>query len=189
MLTNIGNIIGTKPYIRVGGNTQDFALYDSSQSKALVGVTPKGSDYPTTVTIGDKYFESYNTWSNTKYCHGFNMALGGSTAKGFQTLVDTVPLACKALSGSKFYAFEYGNEPNLYAPKVRPSSWDVDTYVSQWKNGTDEIVALVKKHCSGMTATFMGPSFSGPDDGFAASDAFSDGFDGNGDVKYFSSHK
>ena len=25
LLKNLGNIIGTKPYIRVGGNTQDFA--------------------------------------------------------------------------------------------------------------------------------------------------------------------
>ncbi|KAJ3485919.1 hypothetical protein NLG97_g6720 [Lecanicillium saksenae] len=26
LLTNIGDIIGSKPYIRVGGNTQDYAL-------------------------------------------------------------------------------------------------------------------------------------------------------------------
>jgi len=33
LLTNIGHLAGTNPYIRVGGNTQDYALYNASLKK------------------------------------------------------------------------------------------------------------------------------------------------------------
>ncbi|KAI7524271.1 hypothetical protein KC317_g21518, partial [Hortaea werneckii] len=29
LLNNLGNLAGTKPYIRVGGNTQDYAIFNS----------------------------------------------------------------------------------------------------------------------------------------------------------------
>lgn len=152
----------------------------------LKGITKDGDDYPTNITIGDAYFESYSTWDNTKFSHGFNLGLGGSTADGWQTLLDTVPLACKALGSGKLYTWEYGNEPNLYAGQIRDDDWGTGDYVDQWKNGTDQIKALLKQHCSGLAANFMAPSYSGADD---AGNAFGDGLDSNGDLKYFSTHK
>src|SRR3954447_8712576 len=63
LLNNLGAFQGTKPYIRVGGNTQDYALYNASLKYALNGtVNPARSpDYPTTIYIGPSYFESYQT--------------------------------------------------------------------------------------------------------------------------------
>lgn len=173
----------------MGGNTQDFALYDSSQSEGLIGIySSDESDYPTTVTIGDAFFESYQTWDGVKFSHGFNMALGGSTAKGWQTLVDTAPLACKALSGGKLYTWEYGNEPDLYSPSVRPDDWDNSDYVDQWQNGTSQIKQQVNQHCGDLSTKFMAPSFAGVGNELDASTVV-DGIDANGALDFFSTHK
>ena len=75
---------GTRPYIRVGGNTQDYALYNSSLKEAINGTynLARSADYPTTIFIGPSYFESYHTWPNTKFSHGFNLGLGGNNTAG-----------------------------------------------------------------------------------------------------------
>jgi len=54
LLNNLGNLTGTKPYIRVGGNTQDFALFNATLGQAQVGiVVPSISpDFPYYLTIG-----------------------------------------------------------------------------------------------------------------------------------------
>lgn len=112
------------------------------------------------------------------------MALGSTTTAGKQTLQDTVPLACKALSGGKLYYWEYGNEPNLYAQQ----NWNVGTYVDEYKQGTSQIIQLVKQHCPGLSLDFMAPSFSGAGTGFDAATAV-DGIDGAVDLAAFSTHK
>jgi len=127
LLNNLGNLTGTKPYIRVGGNTQDYAVFDSAQDQALVGIVDpaKSPDYPTTITIGPAYFESYHTWPGTKYIHGFNLGRNSTTARA--GLIDSVPYACKALQDGRLLYWELGNEPDLYKTSaqgpVRPSNW------------------------------------------------------------------
>jgi hypothetical protein len=198
-LDNIGHIIGHKPYIRVGGNTQDYALYDPSLPYALNGTfDPKRSeDYPTTITIGPSYFEAYNTWKDVKYYHGFNLGLGGNRSSGWQTLLDTVPLACKALSGGKLYVWGYGNEPDLYSTSaqgpVRPSDWSEEAYVSQWHNGTRQIKALIEEHCPELADEdsygYMAPSFAGVGNHLNAAAAWAAGLNDDKNVKLFSTHK
>lgn len=93
--------------------SRDYYLYDANQKEALVGfVNPvRSPDYPTTITIGKSYFESYSTWPNTKFIHG--LGLGKNGTAGRETLLATVPLACKALGNNLAY-WELGNEPDLY---------------------------------------------------------------------------
>lgn len=199
LLTNLGNIIGTKPYIRVGGNTQDYALYNASLPYALNGTFDysRSSDYPTTIFIGPSYFESYNTWPGVKFSHGFNMGLGGNNSAGWQTLLDTVGLACKAIGPDKLYAWEYGNEPDLFSTSsqgpVRPSNWNESTYVSQWLNGTRQIRALLEASCPDMLAngtySYLAPSFAGTSNHLRAPVAWADGLDVDKDIQVFSTHK
>ncbi len=81
------------------------------------------------------------------------MGLGGNSTAGWQTLLDTVSLACKALAGGKLYMLEYGNEPDLFSTSaqgpVRPPGWNESTYVSQYLNGTRKIKELLKQSCLG----------------------------------------
>lgn len=128
LLRNLGAIQGTNPIIRVGGNTQDYATFDADQQEALVGSYNfnRSKDYPTTISIGPAYFDSYNTWPGFRYLHGFNMGKNGSI--GYDTLRGTVPLVCKALAGDKLASWTLGNEPDLFKTSaqgpVRPSWWN-----------------------------------------------------------------
>ncbi|OAA54973.1 glycoside hydrolase family 79 protein [Niveomyces insectorum RCEF 264] len=173
LLANLGDLMGSKPYIRVGGNTQDYALYNASLPWAVNGTfnRSRSADYPTTVAIGPSFFESYRTWAGVRFSHGFNLALAPTPA-GWQTLLATVPLVCQALGpdgGSKngssnssssnssslthhrLYTWEYGNEPDLLSTSAqgptRPPMWNESTYVAQWRNGTRQIWQLVQQHC------------------------------------------
>ncbi|KAK5681570.1 hypothetical protein LTS10_006103 [Elasticomyces elasticus] len=127
LLNNLGKLQGTKPYIRVGGNTQDYAVFNASQDVTEIGIVDpaKSPDYPTTLTIGPSYFESYQTWPGTKFIHGFNLGRNSTVAR--QGLIDSVGYACKALEGGKLLHWELGNEPDLFKTSsqgpVRPANW------------------------------------------------------------------
>lgn len=194
----MGAFQGTKPYIRVGGNTQDYALYNASLSYAINGtVNPARSpDYPTTIYIGPSYFESYHTWDNTKFIHGFNLGLGGNNSVGWQTLLDTVPLACKNLHG-KLLWWEYGNEPDLFSTSsqgpVRPNPWTEEMYVAQWLNGTRAIKKQLLANCPDMVSNntygYLAPSFAGTNNHLKPVKAWEAGLDADEDIKLISSHK
>ena len=179
----------------MGGNTQDYALYNASLPYALEGTfdPARSNDYPTTITIGPSYFESYNTWKDVKFAHGFNLGLGGNRSSGWQTLLDTVPLACKALRGGKLYVWTYGNEPDLYSTSaqgpVRPPDWSESDYVAQWRNGTRAIKALLDEHCPELAYGYMAPSFAGVANRLKAPAAWAAGLKDEKSIKFFSTHK
>ena len=150
------------------------------------------------MTIGPSYFESYSTWEGVKFSHGFNLALGASTESGWQTLLDTVPLACKALEGGKMYYWTYGNEPDLYAISAQGPvrdllSWTEEAYVEQWLNGTRTIKALVEEHCPELTEDgvygFLAPEFTMTTNPLKAPKAWAAGLNEDESVKLFSKHK
>ncbi|KAK0632798.1 hypothetical protein B0T14DRAFT_419604 [Immersiella caudata] len=194
LLQNIADIIGSKPYVRVGGNTQDYALYNASLPFALNGTydIARSPDYPTTIFIGPSYFESYEVWNDVKFSHGLNHGLGGNNSAGWQTLLDTVPLACKALKG-KLYMWQYGNEPDLFSTSthgvVRPPSWNEKVYVEQWQNGTRAIKSLIQDHCPELLGNgFLAPAFAGVGNTLKAPVAWAAGLNSNRDVTLFSTH-
>ncbi|TVY28785.1 Beta-glucuronidase [Lachnellula hyalina] len=198
LLNNLGNFTGTKPYIRVGGNTQDYALYNASLPFSINStiIPSRATDYPTIIFIGPSYFESYNTWPDTKFSHGFNLGLGGNNSEGWQTLLDTVPLACKALGGGKLLWWEYGNEPDLFSTSaqgpVRPPGWNESTYVSQWLNGTRAIKQELQKSCPELTSNesygYLAPSFAGVSNHLKPVTTWQDGLNVDRDIKLISSH-
>ncbi|KAI5920740.1 glycoside hydrolase family 79 protein [Camillea tinctor] len=197
LLNNLGNLTGTKPYIRVGGNTQDFAIYNSDLPVGLSGTynLTRSADYPTTIEIGPSFFESYTTWPDVKFSHGFNLG-GNNDSRRWDTLLQTVPLACAALGKDNLYVWEYGNEPDLFSTNalspVRSLEWNESDYVVEWLNGTRTIKALLQEHCPELvgndTYGYMAPSFAGTDLHLKAPIAWADGLDEDGDIKYFSSH-
>lgn len=196
-MNNIGNISGTKPYIRVGGNTQDYALYNASLTEAVNGTFDynKSVNYPTTVYIGSSYFESFNTWPDTKFTYGFNMGLA-THPLGWASLLETVPVACKALSNGNLLWWEYGNEPDLYkvSPErvLRPKDFNQTTYLQQWRNGTAAIKAALEDACPDLASDdkygYVGPSFAGARD-FNITDVFKQGMNDNGTIKIITHHK
>ncbi|KAI2638368.1 glycoside hydrolase family 79 protein [Xylaria nigripes] len=197
LLENLGHFAGMKPYIRVGGNTQDYAIYNPHLRIALKGTVnvTRSPDYPTTIEIGKAYFESYLTWPNVKFSHGFNLG-GNHDKRQHDTLVQTAAIACKTLGKERLYLWEYGNEPDLYATSsqgpVRPPNYDVADYVAEWLQGTRTIRRVIAETCPGMldkkTYGYYAPSFGGVGNKINSGATWKAGYDRDHTVRYFSSH-
>ncbi|KAL3427446.1 glycoside hydrolase family 79 protein [Phlyctema vagabunda] len=195
LLNNIAEISGTKPFIRVGGNTQDYALYNSSLPVAVEGTYnyTASQNYPTQVTIGPSYFESYNTWPDVKFIHGFNMGLA-NTPVGWESLVQTISLACKALQNGNLLWWEYSNEADLYptspARILRTGDWNYTTFLDEWRNGTSAIKQEINASCPNLTSNasygYVGPSYAYR--GLDPVATFENGLNENGSIKLITMH-
>lgn len=198
LLENLGQLQGVRPYVRVGGNTQDYALYDESLPYAVNGTydLKRSKDYPTTIDIGPSFFESYSTFNNTKFTHGFNLGIGGIKPEGRAALLATVPLACKAIGKANLDMWEYGNEPDLFSISaqgpVRPLTWNAEEYVKEWLNGTRDIRGALEKSCPDMLEGdlygYVAPSNGGVYNPLQAGEQWSEGLNRDGNVKLFSTH-
>jgi len=192
LLANLGAITGSRPIIRVGGNTQDYALYDENLKIAINGtyVPAISQDYPLIIAIGKSYFESYQTWPNTTFIHGFN--LGRNTSAAYDTLVKTAPLACNALKGGKLLHWELGNEPDLFKTSaqgiIRPKTWTEQDYVNEWLNKTQTIGTQVKKSCPEEPYSYIAPSFAGTRNSLDPVKPWHLGLDRDNDISQISSH-
>ncbi|KAI5864771.1 glycoside hydrolase family 79 protein [Durotheca rogersii] len=207
LLANLGAVSGPGgaplPCVRVGGNTQDYALFDPDLAVALNGTydPARSPDYPTTLAVGPSFFESYAAWpAGVRFTHGFN--LGGNhapAARRRDTLLRTAALVCRALGGgggAALHALEYGNEPDLFATSaqgpVRPLTYDEPAYVAEWLNGTRAIRDVFAEHCPDLLRDgelpFVAPSFAGTRNHLRAPQAWAAGLDADRNIKYFSSH-
>lgn len=196
LLNNLGNLQGTKPYIRVGGNTQDYAIFNKSLDVAEVGIVQPSisPDYPTILTIGPKYFESYLTWPDTRYVHGFNLGRNSTVAR--QGLIDSVPYACHALQGGRLLHWELGNEPDLYKTSaqghVRPMNWTEQDYVDEWLHWSGAIRQAMEGPCPDLASnenhTYYAPSFAGETNSLNPIITWEDGLDADKDIADISSH-
>ncbi|KAF2200027.1 hypothetical protein GQ43DRAFT_441953 [Delitschia confertaspora ATCC 74209] len=197
LLNNLKDLQGTKPYIRVGGNTQDYALYDANLTTATRGVyIPSISlDYPRQLWIGPSFFESYNTWPGTKFIHGFNLAINGSTA--ITSTESIVPLACKALSNDNFLYWEMGNEPDLFKTSaqgiMRPKSWNEKDFAREWTGWVERVKKVVWEKCGEEWQDeekfkWIAPSFAGTTNSLDAVKSWQAGLNKSKDIALFSSH-
>ena len=203
LLNNIGNLTGTKPYIRVGGNSADQALLNQDIPGAVLRTasSPQWPYDPKIIDIGEAFFESYSTWPDTKFIHGFNLGLCATNGSdGLSSLLATVPLACAALGNGKLLWWEFGNEPDLYTgsgggkPLREPGTWGDNLYVNQWLNGTQQIKSSLQQACPDMVSAenygYVGPSFWVPSNGdMSASGVFSSGLNTAQDIKLVTFHK
>ena len=203
LLDNIANITGTKPYIRVGGTSADEAVYNVTLDKPIHRSSNPRVDTPhlpggvKVLEIGNSFFEGYDSFPGSKFSHCFNLGLAGISARGWESLLKTVPLACKALEGKLLY-WEYGNEPDLYSypsnrGQIRTKAWNNQRYVEQWLNGTRQIKAILDKACHVAAASasgYLAPSFWSPDSSaLTASGSWRAGLNADNNVKLFSFHK
>ncbi|KAF2147960.1 glycoside hydrolase family 79 protein [Myriangium duriaei CBS 260.36] len=160
LLKNIAERQIHMPVARVGGNSQDEAIYDDTLTVPLAPSCT--ADSLAGLCLGKTFFDSYGTFPNTKYSHGFNLAW--NNASGYRTLEQTVALACHAINASIFDAWEYGNEPNLYRTQVRPKSWTTQDYILEWFNGTVRLASFLQQLCPNSVSEsgLIAPSLSNP---------------------------
>ncbi|ETS83220.1 hypothetical protein PFICI_05096 [Pestalotiopsis fici W106-1] len=167
LLNNFNDVQGHKPYLRVGGNTQDNALFDPLLKVAVNGTFGNPDiAYPTTLTYGESFFEGYQVFDNVKFSQGFNLGANGTV--GFNNLKSTLPLACKALNESNLAYFEIGNEADQYASKksnrgpIRAAGWNVSLWLDDWRNRSATLESLyAESGCENTPFRLTAPSFAG----------------------------
>jgi len=167
---------------------RDRAIYDDSLETPLASSC--AADPLAVLCIGKSFFDSYGTIPRTRYSHGFNLA--ANNVSGYNTLVATVPLACKAIGTQQLETWEYGNEPNLYVKKWRPSDWSESDYVTEWQNGTSLIYSLLQQACPDLATqsvyNFMDQTLGRPGSKLEPPRIFADGLNSNHIVKQISVH-
>jgi hypothetical protein len=203
LLDNIASFSGSKPYIRIGGSTQDNALFVENQQEALIlnFATPT-ADQPANLTFGPKFFDSYQTWPGTSFTHGYNLKYNSTNDRA--ALLAQVPYACASLR-NRLIGWELGNEADLYSvvfpgvnatlfPAARSSAWTESDYVDQWRDGSEAIETAVKEHCPDVAAAgdyWYAPSFADSPK-LSALDpvrAWQAGLGSDRDLKVFAAHQ
>jgi hypothetical protein len=177
--------------------SRDYAVFNSTLKAATKGeYSSVSQDYPTTLQIGPSFFESYQTWPGVKFVHGFN--LGKNSAAAIQATMDSVQVACKALSHDNFLYWEMGNEPDLFKTSaqgvVRPQSWTEAEYVKEWNDRLSRVKDALKSKCgdewtSDAKFKWLAPSFAGTGNSLNAIKTWNAGLGKTGVIGKFSSHK
>jgi Glycosyl hydrolase family 79 C-terminal beta domain len=212
LLSNLEAEQGVRSLIRVGGNTQsvpnritqeilltkefgrDYAIYDPNLAAATVGTqTAASQDYPTILNISAAFFESYLTL-DTKHTHGFNLGRNSTAAR--EALLQSVPVACKALSHGNLAYWELGNEPDLFKTSaqgvVRPRNWAEQDYVNEWLTWTgrirDEMAAACPDLASSEKFKWYAPSFAGTHNSLDPVIPWKDGLYNESDIAVITSH-
>ncbi|KAF1953937.1 hypothetical protein CC80DRAFT_537190 [Byssothecium circinans] len=198
LLESLSAYQGSKPDIRVGGNTQDYALFSPNLTTATYGIyTNVSADYPCVLTIGPSYFESYQTFPNVSFIHGFNLAKNDTDSNASTSIIASVPFACRALSEGNFLHWEMGNEPDLFKMSaqgiMRPASWNESDYVKEWQEKVALVKGALEQGCggnwtSGEKFQWLAPSFAATSNRLSTVKTWNAGLSDSGVIAKFSSH-
>jgi len=141
LLQNLKTVAGVAPCIRVGGNTQDNALYQSNFTEAQIG----RNQYPTLMPnvvgyvpfdndiYGPELFKALGTFpAGTQFIYGLNLAYDNAD---YLDVITTTAEAVLSALNDNVYSFEIGNEPDLYdstAPYRIGQNWSGVEYTQEW---------------------------------------------------------
>ncbi|KAJ0158097.1 Beta-glucuronidase [Colletotrichum tanaceti] len=144
LLHNLADFTGRPPYVRLGGNTQDYVIYDEAQDDWLVKPNPRptasGSVPADNFIIGPRFMEIANRMpKGTPVTWGLNL---GYDRPGYldqlTTMASQIIDRCTNLN---LMSFEFGNEPDLYGDNgFRPGgAWSGSEYAKQWRERADAV--------------------------------------------------
>jgi len=199
LLNNIADFQGTKPYIRVGGATQDKALFVKEQKQNIINVWnyTVNQDQPSYIYFGPAFFQSYHTWPGSKYIHGYNLRYNTSSDR--QALLESVPFACHALQNGLLEDWQLGNEPDSFTTglqsggSVWPAKDPESAYVREWQHWSNAIRGVMRGACPEMATDeaykYYAPSLSNPDASLNPVDIWEDDLDKYKDIEFIDQHK
>ncbi|KAI9694486.1 MAG: hypothetical protein M1822_000102 [Bathelium mastoideum] len=146
-LQNLADYSGSPPHIRVGGNTADYMMYDSSYDQYWIqtnqNANGQGAIASNSLTFGPKYFEAIDRMpTGTPITYGLNLAYEGSNY--ISNIVAEAAAALDNLKNVQVFSFEIGNEPDLYLQNgFRTGQWGGQEYVQEWQTRTAAIYEQV----------------------------------------------
>ncbi|KAI3317185.1 glycoside hydrolase family 79 protein [Xylariaceae sp. AK1471] len=167
VVQNLYEISGAYPIFRVGGSTQNSAVYYPNQAEAIIDpFDSPASDQPSKSMLGPAFMESFKTFpKGTKYIYGLNFFNEVNetlfdVGNGLDQCVLEAHAAYNAL-GESLHAFEIGNEVDGWPGGSRRSSnWTVQDYVTQW----NQYATAISQNLTGVDAMrlFQGCAFEAP---------------------------
>lgn len=158
LLQNLADYSGTPPHIRLGGNTGDYMIYDSSFSdfsvKGNSQSVGQGAIASDSMIIGPGYFNALNRLpKDTPITFGLNLAY--QEPDYLDNIVVEAQAALDGMQNVKLYSFEIGNEPDLYFENgFRAGLWDGKTYTHQFLERAKAVYERVLKP-AGLPAEFF----------------------------------
>lgn len=172
---------GKPPHIRLGGNTQDYMIYDASQNQWAQthndNASGNGSIKWDSMLIGPNFFEAANRFpKGTPVTWGLNLAYNADDyIDRITSMAEQVMNRCTNLD---IVAFEIGNEPDLYyvSSKFRDSTWTGTVYTEEWLSRAAAIYQQVLEP-KGLRQAFFEPGATSHTSGttFGISALVSDG--------------
>ncbi|KIX07023.1 uncharacterized protein Z518_04999 [Rhinocladiella mackenziei CBS 650.93] len=171
LLENLASYSGTPPHLRIGGNTQDYFIWDESQNDYVCEPNPNPvgqGNYPTdSLIVGPRYFEVINRFpSNTPITFGLNLAY--SESDYIDQITTMATQAVSRLTDVNLVSLEIGNEPDLYLQNgFRTGNWGGQVYSQEWLDRASAIWEQVLQPNGirsdffepGATASTIGTSF------------------------------
>jgi hypothetical protein len=160
LLQNLGNYAGIPPHIRIGGNTADQMIYDSTYSDyaipLTVNPTGQGAEQSDKFTFGPSYFKAISRFPTaTPITFSLNLAY---EASDYLTRIVAEAQAClSGLTGVTLASFEIGNEPDLYLDNAfRTGAWGGPEYTEEFLERAGAVYQQVLKP-AGIAAAFFEP--------------------------------
>ncbi|KAI1457856.1 glycoside hydrolase family 79 protein [Annulohypoxylon moriforme] len=136
LLNNLANYAGKPPYIRIGGNTQDYMIYQESQNDWSwvnnPGAVGQGSIKPDSMLIGPRFFETANRLpKGTPVTWGLNLAY--ELDDFAEKIIAMTYQALTKCTNLNITSFEIGNEPDLYLQNgFRTGPWGGRVFTQEW---------------------------------------------------------
>ncbi|KAH8788272.1 hypothetical protein F5883DRAFT_3466 [Diaporthe sp. PMI_573] len=149
LLENLGNYTGKPPHIRLGGNTQDYMIYDESQNRWAQITNPDekgdGNIAWDNMLIGPRFFEAANRFpTGTPFTWGLNLAYNEDDY--IDKIVDMASQIIDRCENLDIVSFEIGNEPDLYATNgFRNGSYVSSVYSEEWHERAAAVYEQVLK--------------------------------------------
>ncbi|KAF2129436.1 glycoside hydrolase family 79 protein [Dothidotthia symphoricarpi CBS 119687] len=158
LLQNLADYSGAPPHIRVGGNTQDYMIYDTSYNaynwEANVASKAQGAIAADSMVIGPSYIKAIERFpKDTPVTFGLNLAYEASDWE--DKIVATAQAVVDGLTNTKLYSFEIGNEPDLWvANKFRNATWSGKAYTQEFLDRAQVVYERVLQP-AGMPSSFF----------------------------------
>lgn len=158
LLQNLADYAGVPPHLRIGGNTADQMIYDSSFTGYYLQLkenpTGQGVEHSDKFIFGPTYWTALNRFpAGTPVTFGLSLSYEGSNY--IQNIVMEAKACLDGLKNVNLYSFEIGNEPDLYlANQFRSGTWDGTVYTQQYLARASAVYQQVLKP-AGLPAQFF----------------------------------
>ncbi|KAJ8109947.1 hypothetical protein OPT61_g7078 [Boeremia exigua] len=162
LLQNLADYSGAPPHIRLGGNTQDYMLYDPEYTnigwKKNPSSTAQGNIAADSMIIGPGYFEALNRFpKDTPVTYGLNLAYMEDDWE--ERIVTAAQAAVSGMTNVKLYSFEVGNEPDLWLQNTfRTAPWSGKEYTEQFLDRAEAVYTRVLQPAGLPSSFFESPA-------------------------------